>query len=210
MRTLLYVPTVHTPEESGGGNPAYRNTLTRVLGSAEVTDMDATAREYWRNALRQMVLWIARERIEPWLLDVYVDGLPDVRRPNGGRARYRVVPADQFEHPTRHIVWVLHKNGATVHGTEDPGLIRECSARMDADGYVWRDVNDPRGLWLMNARDPYIARTIHETLPDGHWGILFIGSAHRADDELRKLDPFLRIIYVCENPLTGKPATPLF
>ena len=89
------------------------------------------------------------------------------------------------------ILLKLMERGATLEGTEDPGLLRTEHELIMKTG---PDAGDAGGLPegaraaqfrdLLDHRDRFIARRIDATLRRGEIGILFLGALHRAVEKL--------------------------
>ncbi|HXV27047.1 MAG TPA: hypothetical protein VD862_03445 [Candidatus Paceibacterota bacterium] len=208
MRTLYYVPVLHSSVESTGEFQLWAVTFRDALGEEEQYLLDAWLSQFWHAAKRRIVAWLAHDEVQAARFHVFVDGLPVALDRTGTPVPYDVErPLNPHEH-LRNLVWVLVHNGAVLHGTEDPGLIRRCREHAARHGAVWTP-DGRQEPWLVSERDAFIARNVCDTLPDGHAGILFMGALHRTDDAVGSLDPHMRIVHVMENPISGAPATPL-
>jgi len=100
------------------------------------------------------------------------------------------------------IIEKLMERGAKIHGTESQALLVEehnlwvnIAKGINAEGIYTGgiDTNVLKKIKLLIERDKFIAETINQTLPKDEVGILFIGAAHKVDDELKKF-PDIKII----------------
>lgn len=92
------------------------------------------------------------------------------------------------------IIEKLMERGAKIHGTESQALlIEEHNMWVNAKKGISPDSR--RKAELLIERDEFIAKRINETLPENEIGILFIGAAHKVDDELKKISD-IKIIYL--------------
>lgn len=96
--------------------------------------------------------------------------------------------------PQYLIIEKLMKKGAEIHSTERAQLLLE-------EHEMWQEAvkgitpSNQKKESLLQARDEFIARRICQTLPENEIGILFIGAAHKVDEELRKF-PDIKVIYL--------------
>lgn len=91
--------------------------------------------------------------------------------------------------------------GATLMGTEDPGLLLQehkmikeiVGARGKNQGKEKLEEYRKHSNDLLVKRDDFIAKRISETLQDGETGILFIGALHKVD---KRLPRGIRVVYL--------------
>ncbi len=87
-----------------------------------------------------------------------------------------------------HLLQTLQHKGATLIGTESPGLLKQEHALMvqwsQAGGRGEQALEAARTL--LAQRDDYIARRIDETLQEEEIAILFLGLAHDIEMKLPK------------------------
>lgn len=182
MRQLLHIPIVHGHAEMGSA----RNEVRR----AHVACGGENAWEKSRRVIAE--LWHAIEKAMDSLhLDyrkarLYQDGLPlcglEDRIVRDLAARGIV---------NYRILLKLIDRGATLEGTEDPGLLRTEHALITktapgpahaagaGDGARAAQLYD-----LLDQRDRFIAQRIDATLRRGETGILFLGALHHAVEKL--------------------------
>ncbi len=174
MRTLIYIPIVHTQADMGTLSESVRRTAIPKLGE-----------EGWKRKAEMIDrMWIEIERLIDSLalsyegVRLYQDGLPVCEREaeivselaNAGSRNHR-------------LVLRLMKGGAKITGTESAeilvqeyelikqilasGNIPEATARLQALGDS-----------LLKKRDQYIAHRINNTMHADETGILFLGMLH--------------------------------
>lgn len=183
MRTLYYVPIIHTSADMG----SLANALTRC-GISQVGE------KMWQehvNAVHKFWDVIAgfMESIPASGLKIYQDGLVA-----DGEIGLKIIAAGaQSGSRNYQIVEALIKRGAEIVKTEDFKLVLEERDRL------LEIIEAPTSLakvWasfkyrfikhrLLTRRDSFIARQIDETLATGQSGVLFIGAYHR----LRRILP---------------------
>lgn len=92
------------------------------------------------------------------------------------------------------IIEKLMKKGAAIHGTESlPLLIQEKQLWENVAKGISQDQKE-KDL-LLKQRDEFVANQINQTLPENELGLLFIGGAHKVDQELKKISD-IKIIYL--------------
>ncbi len=236
MRTLYYVPMMHSLEELG--------FLAKPVLEIEKQVHGPDAEKIYREKVNQYWVTITQRLEEEGLnvpekckkTHIYVDGLTaqlfycktcfdktggkyymDEIASNKIRCSLcgRVVEAAVEEFlsklvdaliekriPSYLIIEKLIEKGARIHGTESQALLVEehkmwvnIANGINAEGIYTEgiDTNLLRKVKLLIERDEFIAKRIDETLPEDGIGVLFIGAAHKADEELRKF-PDIKIV----------------
>ena len=174
MRTLYYVPMIHSLEELGSLTKNVKINLAEMSRNKDL-------KEYWdevRRRLRKEGLYGPKSR----RLHIFVDGLPNVDEDT-----VRKVADDLIASGTSHVyrtIADLQKHGAVVHGTENLRLMIEEYEYFKGltDGVYG---NAELSAARLIARDTAIAVRIQEVMTDeDDIGILFAGLAH---DIVRKL-----------------------
>lgn len=203
MRRLLSVPMLHTQADLGSMAGLLRQEYTERYG-AERWDEHARALAALWGDLREQVLTrlagIPRVR-------VFQDGLPVC-----GREMEIVREVAAAGSQNYRLVLDLVDQGATVEGSEDPGLlrqelellrnlaaVRDPAARSDIAGQIAQEQER-----LLEARDRYVAARIDRTLGAGETGVLFMGLKHQVE---RYLDPDIAVEYVMpQDPAAARQA----
>lgn len=203
MRRLLSVPMLHTQADLGSMAGLLRQEYTERYG-AERWDEHARALAALWGDLREQVLTrlagIPRVR-------VFQDGLPVC-----GREMEIVREVAAAGSQNYRLVLDLVDRGATVEGSEDPGLlrqelellrnlaaVRDPAARSDIAGQIAQEQER-----LLEARDRYVAARIDRTLGEGETGVLFMGLKHQVE---RYLDPDIAVEYVMpQDPAAARQA----
>ena len=178
MRTLVYVPIVHTPEDFGSHLEEVRESYIARYGFQQ-----------WRQHVRMIeTLWhTIRQRVLALSVDfkkvrVYQDGLPLC-----GRER------DIMEHlagegsKNHQLLLELVNKGAILMGTEDPALLiqeRERLRKYSTTEQTGETQNSPLYDDLIEQRDAYIAHRIASTLQEEEMGLLFMGALHKVTEKL--------------------------
>lgn len=92
------------------------------------------------------------------------------------------------------LIEKLMGKGAKIHGTESQQLLVE-EHKMWENAVQGIEPDPKRKVELLKERDTFIANIINQTLPEEEIGILFIGAAHKVDNELKKF-PDIQVIYL--------------
>lgn len=183
LRTLIYIPVIHTQADMGALGGAIRRLSIEKLGSQE-----------WERNVRAIdQLWTSiREAIEEWDLPyprvhLYQDGLP-----NCGREVQIVTDLAKAGSPNHQLLLYLMEKGATLIGTESPDLLLEeyqliqqvLDARDLGEAEEVEARRESFSRSLLERRDRYIAERINETLCEGETGVLFLGMLHSLEGQL--------------------------
>lgn len=185
MRTLIYIPIIHTQADMGALAGAIRRLAIEKLG-----------RQEWERSIRAIDrLWtIIRETIEKLDLPyprvrLYQDGLP-----NCGREVQIVTDLANAGSPNHQLLFFLMGKGATLMGTESADLLLEeyqlvqqvLSAQGLGEVERVQARQESLSQSLLERRDRYIAERMNGTLGEGETGILFLGMLHLLGKHLAK------------------------
>ncbi len=185
LRSLIYVPIVHSEADLGSVGGAvrerYQEAFGRTAWERRFSSVDAMWEGIGRKLLALPLDW-RRTRL-------YQDGLPVC----GHEAE---IVRDLARQGSRNhqILLEAMARGATLMGTESAPLIvaeyrriqklveasRLLESESDAVGLELR----ADGERLLRERDAFVADRIESTLLDGETGVLFIGLLHRVDEFL--------------------------
>jgi len=182
MRSLIYVPIVHSKADLGAlGQAAAEQTA--VLIEADLIEQRRDSIEAMWGVIRSKMLGMPLA----WpTVRIYQDGLPICGHEH---AIVRdLAAAGSLNH---RLLAELLARGATLMGTEEPPLlIREYRRFQRLIALAQQREPDSReileirreGEDLLVQRDDAIARRIRSTLAEGEQGVLFIGLLHRVDE----------------------------
>ncbi|MBU2574042.1 MAG: hypothetical protein KKH28_08215 [Elusimicrobia bacterium] len=191
MKTLLYVPIIHTRADLGSLAKAVAKRGIDAIGAEFWEKHTATVEKFWD------VLSDHFAAIDAAGMKVYQDGMPA-----DGELGAKIVE-ESVKSGSRNyeLVAGLLKRGAVLIKTEDFGLVKQEMDRLVAltrsksffqklAAYVkYKWVKDK----LLAKRDDFIAKRINETLGAGRTGILFIGAGHNIK---KRLSPEIRVIEI--------------
>ncbi len=188
MKTLYYVPMVHSPEELGSLRNNVMQTYAEIYGNGSLESFLEKIEEYW-DEVRKRIIAAGFYGPKAAFLHVFADGLPNtsddmVRKIVGDLIASRRIPAYQ-------IIAILQKHGAKIHGTEDIKLLIEEYKYFKglSEGKSGDTVSAQERL---TARDIAISSRIQEVMTgDNDTGIIFIGRAH---DVISKLPDGFTVI----------------
>lgn len=176
MRTLFYIPVVHTPEDLGSYQEELKRGYVAKYGILKWNDHLKAVETLWQNIRRSIFsLSLNYEKVR-----LYQDGLPVCNKEleiveklaNDGNKNYQ-------------ILHEMVKKGAKIMGSEDIKLLIEERERLiNAKNSIANESNEYDEL--MERRDSYIVQRIDSTLKDGETGLLFIGALHRIIERLPK------------------------
>lgn len=185
MRTVIYIPIIHTQADMGALSGAIRRLTIEKLGQQE-----------WERNVRAIdQLWTGiRETIEEWDLPyprvrLYQDGLP-----NCGREVQIVTDLADTGSPNHQLLLYLMEKGAVLMGTESPDLLLEeyqliqrvLDARDPGEAEQVEARQEALSHSLLERRDRYISERINETLCEGETGIVFLGMLHSLEGRLAR------------------------
>jgi hypothetical protein len=182
MRTLIYVPVIHTSADLG--------SIAEHVAKKGISDL---GQELWEKHKRTVEgFWDAVsdyfESMDVTGVKIYQDGM--VADDEVGRK----IVEDTARAGSKNYQLILRllDRGAVLIKTEDLSLVRKEYDRLKA---IVRAPSITRKLIafvkyrlirtaLLNKRDAFIAETIEQTLRAGEKGILFIGAFHRVKKKL--------------------------
>lgn len=198
VRTLLYIPIVHSEADMGG--------LRQSVKRAALAQVGLTG---WRHKVNLIDhLWLEIKRVIDGLalsyekVRLYQDGLPVC-----GREAEIVKEVGKTGSRNYQLLLALMEKGAQIMGSESPELLieeYEMTKKLLATGSNSK-TGGPLGEGqhrtlmhsLLKRRDEYIAKRINTTLGPGETGILFLGGLHSLEN---RLDKDIRIFYPIHKP----------
>lgn len=191
MRTLYYVPMLHTPKELGGLKEKIQKIERRRYGEQYVKTLFGEIEKFWKEAGQRIVNAGLFNKEIASKTHIFIDGLPNV-----ADNLVEIIVSDLTKQniPIYQIVKKLQRSGAKVHGTEDPKLLKK-------EYELWTKATQEQPIDLKTAqsllemRDKAIAERINETVPDNEIGVLFIGKAHDVLPKLADVVPSFKIIH---------------
>lgn len=177
MRTLLYIPIVHSQSDMGSFSESIRKITLQKLGARvwhrKVKEID----RFWatvEDTLHRLPLIYEQTRL-------YEDGIPVC-----GRELDIVKELAEKGSLNHQLLVRLIEKGATIMGTESPELLIEEyqlthlmleSGDLGEANRIEVMQKGARDL-LLAKRDAFIAARIDQTLLAGETGILFMGMLH--------------------------------
>ena len=202
LRTLIYIPIIHTEADMGSFREAVRRLKIQKLGKKSWIHNLNLINKLWE----EIGSTIADFALSYEKVRVYQDSLPVC-----GRESEIVTELIKAGSQNHQLLLRLKEKGATIMGTESSELlvqeyefIRKMmtpetparSARIEARQKALTDS-------LLKRRDKYIAHRINSTLQKGETGILFIGMLHSLAHWLAK---DIHVVYPLFQPLdvTGR------
>ncbi|MBI3989304.1 MAG: hypothetical protein HY347_06770 [candidate division NC10 bacterium] len=185
MRSLLYVPIVHTMADMGSKAEALKDEYIKQYGEVRWSRSRQVIEEIW-DGIRARLFAMD---LDDHKLRVYQDGLPVC-----GREVEIAREVARKGSKNYALVLELVERGATLEGTEDPALLVEeyhyIASLARAKSQAEREAAEARyareSARILNERDFFISRRIDETLKEGETGVLFLGMLHQVDQLLPK------------------------
>ncbi len=184
MRTLYYIPIIHTSADMSSLAEAVTERGIHQLGEGNWERHVAIVHRFW-DSIAQYCLSLPAEGMK-----LYQDGLVA-----DGEMGAKIIAAG-VESGSRNykIVDMLMKRGAKLIKTEDLKLVLEERDRILAlvqaknfrakiSAFIKYRLVKSR---LLKRRDMFIAQRIDETLAPGETGVLFIGAVHNIKSRLPK------------------------
>jgi len=190
MRTLLWVPIVHTPAEMGFAQQAVREIKSQLYGAPWTARYEEEVNRFW-------------DELEQRVADVMVDRVYNDSLPLGGEAgREFVAKIAAGGSRNYRLLARLVAKGAQLEATENPRLLQEevehlqriVSAPSLAEKTALAARYRRRLQALTQERDRYIARRINESLREGERGLLFLGGSHDVRPYLDKDIAVVRLV----------------
>jgi len=199
LRTLIYIPIIHTEADMGGLGKSVRSAALRRLGLRGLKSKENIIDRIWmeiEKAIGGLDLPYAKVRL-------YQDGLPVC-----GREADIVKELAKSESRNHRLLLSLMERGATIMGTESLELLLEEYRRVkdilaSGDAFQSEKVEGRRKSQdrsLVKRRDQFIAGCINSTLRAGETGIIFLGMLHSLG---HLLDKDILVIYPV-NPVFDK------
>lgn len=182
MKTLFYVPIIHTSADLGSLAKAVSQRGEADVGK-ELWDVHTkTVEQFWNTIVGYF------ERMDVSHFKIYQDGMVAE-----GEIGERIVHETMDKGSQNYeLINALLQRGAHLMKTEDIRLLMK-----ERDRLLWiTQAKTPRRKitayfrylitknHLLNQRDEFITRRIEETLQNGEKGILFIGAAHHIKPKL--------------------------
>lgn len=182
MRSLIYVPIVHSKADLGALGQAAAEHTAGVIEAGLIEQRRDSIEAMWA-VIRSKVLAMPLN----WpTVRIYQDGLPIC-----GHEHAIVRDLAAAGSHNHGLLAELLERGAMLMGTEEPPLlIREYKRVQRLIALAQQPAPDSReilairreGEELLVQRDASIAGRIRSTLAEGEQGVLFIGLLHRVDE----------------------------
>ena len=185
MRSLIYVPIIHTTTDMGSESEALKKEYIKKFGQQRWLRQVKLVEGFWEH-VREKILSL---KLDYKRVRIYQDGLP-----LSGREMEIAREVAQRGSQNYKIILELIERGARLEGTEDPALLLKeysyikefSSARNEIEREVARRNYARASKTILSQRDEFISERIRETLRDGETGILLIGKMHEVDKRLPK------------------------
>ncbi|KAF0247555.1 MAG: hypothetical protein FD167_3046 [bacterium] len=192
IRTLLYIPIIHTQADMGTFREKIKQAKIKKLGQQQFKDSASLVDKLWTNiehAINDLPSPYRKVR-------VYQDGLPIC-----GRELEIVTELAQAGNRNHILLLEMKKKGAAIMGTESPDLLVEeyqlikqiFGEKKPQEITRFQTYQKSLSLSILKKRDEFIANQINNTLCSGEMGILFIGMLHSLVD---KLNEDIRVVYL--------------
>jgi len=193
MRTLIYVPVIHSSADLGSLAKEVTRRGMADFGPDFWAGHEKTILGFWDAVIKYF------DSVEVSGFKLYQDGMIA----EGEVAQKIVEEGVKSGSRNYELVWALLKKGAVLVKTEDFSLVKEERDRLlkitqaktlsaKLLGFVMYKLSKNR---LLNKRDEFIAKRIGETLNDGETGIIFVGAYHNIK---KRLPPDIRIVEIKE------------
>ncbi len=182
MRTLIYVPIIHTSADLGSVAEDVTKRGIRDLGAEIWSKHEETILSFWDLIIKYF------DSIEVSGFKLYQDGMPA----EGEVGRKIVEEGVKSGSKNYEVISRLLQKGAILVKTEEFNLVKEEHNMLLRITRAKTAVNRLAGLVryklaknnLLNKRDEFIAKKIDETLKEGETGIIFIGAYHNIKQRL--------------------------
>lgn len=184
MKTLIYVPIIHTSADLGSVAEAINKRGVKGLGEAVWEEHKEVVDKYWEAISRYF------DSIDAIGVKIYQDGMVV----EGEVGQTIVEESARLGSKNYLIVSKLLKRGALLVKTEDFKLVKEERDRIVAIVQA-KSANQKLAAALkyklvknklLNERDAFISKRIEETLKEAEKGIIFIGAYHYIKEKLPK------------------------
>lgn len=184
MRTVIYVPTIHTSADLGSIAKDVTKRGIADLGEDIWREHKKTVDGFWNVISRYFDL------IDVSGMKIYQDGMVA----EGEVGKKIVEETSKAGSKNYELVSKLLKRGALLVKTEDFKLVKEECDRLlaitQAKSIIQKLIAFTKYKFiknrLLNKRDKVIANRIDETLNHGETGIIFIGAYHDIERRLPK------------------------
>ena len=185
MRTLIYVPIVHSEADLGSLACELNSRFKSAFGEEVLNRRRASIEDMWAGLERKLLAL----PLEWPRTKLYQDGLPVCGK------EFEIVRDLACQGSRNYqILLKLMELGAILTGTEDAGLVVKDYRRIQrlieaaSSGEDDRLLDELRieGDALLRERDAFIANRIEATLCEGETGMLFIGLLHHVDEILNR------------------------
>jgi len=182
MRTLIYVPIIHTSADLGSIAQDVSKRGIRHLGEEIWTKHKNAVGEFWDAISRYF------DSVDVKGIKIYQDGLVA----DGEVGQKIVAETSKAGSKNYQLVSRLLERGALLVKTEDFKFVKEEYERLlaitQAESVIRKIMAFLRYKLaknsLLNKRDAFIAKRIDETLNPGEKGIIFIGASHKVKEKL--------------------------
>lgn len=184
MRTLLYVPVIHTSADLGSLAKDVTKRGIADLGEEFWKRHEKTVEGFWNAIIKYFDL------LEVSSFKIYQDGMVAE-----GEIGQKIVEEGLRSGSMNYeLISGLLKRGAILVKTEDFRLVKEERDKLVALTQAKSITQKSIALIgyklvknkLLNKRDEFIAKRIDETLKDGETGVIFIGAYHNIKRYLPK------------------------
>ncbi len=183
MRLLILVPIIHTEQDMGSFSDQAKQEYVQKYGLAKWEQHLEVIHGLW-TGIRQLIWQLIEALALPYeRIRLYQDGLAEC-----GREEELVKEVAGRGSKNHQLLLDLMQKGATLMGTESPGLLMQeltlvraglaappVSEKADAAAAI------DEGRKLLAERDHYIAQRINDTLCADEIGFLFLGLAHSVE-----------------------------
>ncbi len=179
MRTLIYVPIIHTSADLGSLAKDVTKRGVADLGTEAWREHQKTVDGFW------YALSLYFNYVDELGLKIYQDGMVAE-----GEVGAKIVEEGVRSGSKNYeLIARLIKGGAILVKTEDFPLVKEEYDRLlaitGAKSVIQKLLTSVKYKFsknrLLNKRDKFIAQRINETLNDGERGVLFIGAFHNLE-----------------------------
>lgn len=184
MRTLIYVPVIHTKADLGSLADNVTKRGIADLGEEFWKGHEKIVEGFWEAIITYFKSFETAE------FKIYQDGMVA----DGEMGQKIVEEGVKSGSKNYEIISSLLQKGAILIRTEDFNLVKEERDRLSAiiqAKSITRKITAVTKYKLiknklLSKRDGFIARRINETLKDGETGVVFIGAYHNIKEYLHK------------------------
>lgn len=183
MKTLIYIPVIHTDPDLGSLVSDVEEKASGLLGE-RWKEHKRTVDEYWK----EITKYLENKRLKG--VKIFQDSLPV------GETEAQTIVNKLAERgsPNYRLLKKLSRRGAILVKTEDPALLkqeyqltRQLIAKKPLLLAIFNFFNYKlKENKLLEARDSYIANQINQELGREETGVCFLGAYHRVLSKLAK------------------------